>query len=179
MNWLDIVIILVVAFFAFMAFRAGLIRELVTLVSAVAGIVLAGLFHDDFSREVLVSIDNENASLLVSFLILLGAVYLAGQLIAIMLRQVASLLMLGWADKAGGAAFGVLKGLIIVQVLIIALVTYPQLGLDDAIDGSALASVFLDAVPVLLLILPNEFERAVDAFPPEVVLPALRGFAGI
>lgn len=179
MNWLDIVIILVVAFFAFMAFRSGLIRELVTLVSVVGGIVIAGLFYDNFSREVLVFIDNENASLFVSFLILLGAIYLAGQLIALTLKQVASLLMLGWADKAGGAAFGVLKGLIIVQVLIAVLVTYPQLGLDDAIDGSAIASVFLDAMPVLLLILPDEFERAIDAFPPEVILPALRGFAGI
>ena len=36
---------------------------------------------------------------------------------------------------------------------------------DGAIEDSALASVFLDASSVLLIILPDEFERAVDAFP--------------
>jgi len=163
MNWLDIVIVLIVAFFAATAFSAGLIRELVTLVSAVVGIVVAGLFYDDLARDVLVFIDNKDTANIVAFLMLLGAIYLAGQLIAIMLKQVTAILLLGWADRLGGALFGLLKGLVVVEVLLIAFITF-DVGLDDAIDDSGLASVFLDAIPVLLLILPNEFEQAVDAF---------------
>ena len=164
MNWLDIVIVLVIAFFAISAFRSGLIREVVTLVSVAVGVVVAGLFYDDLARDVLVFIDNEKTALIVGFLVLLGAVYLAGQLVAVMLKQAASLLFLGWADHAGGALFGLIKGLIVVEVLLILLVTYPQLGLKGDIDGSALASVFLDTAPLLLLVLPDEFEQAVDAF---------------
>ncbi len=164
MNWLDIVIVLVIAFFAISAFRAGLIREVVTLASVAVGVVVAGMFYDDLARDVLVFIDNEKTALIVSFLVLLGAVYLAGQLVAVMLKQAAALLFLGWADHAGGALFGLIKGLIVIQVLLILLVTYPQLGLKGDIDGSALASVFLDAAPLLLLVLPDEFEQAVDAF---------------
>ena len=164
MNWLDIVIVLVIAFFAGTAFRAGLIREAVTLVSAVVGVVVAGLFYDDLARDVLVFIDNKDTARVVSFLILLGAVYLAGQLIAIMLKQVAAILLLGWVDHIGGALFGLLKGLIVVEVLLILLVTFPRLGLESDIDGSALASVFLDARSVLLFVLPDEFEQAVDLF---------------
>jgi len=163
MNWLDIVIILIIAFFAATAFSAGLIRELVTLVSAVVGIVVAGLFYEDLARDVLVFIDNKDTANIVAFLMLLGAIYLAGQLIAIMLKQVTAILLLGWADRLGGALFGLLKGLVVVEVLLIAFVTF-DVGLDDAIEDSGLASVFLDAIPVLLLILPNEFEQAVDAF---------------
>ncbi len=164
MNWLDLVIVLLIAFFVVTAFSAGLIRELVTLVSVVVGVIMAGLFYDDLARDVLSFIDDEAAARAVAFLLLLGAVYLAGQLIAIMLKQVAAVLLLGWADRIGGALFGILKGLIVVEALLILLVTYPQLGLDDAIDGSALGSVFLDAASVLLFVLPDEFERAVDAF---------------
>ncbi len=164
MNWLDIVIVLVIVFFAGSAFRAGLIREVVTLVSVAVGVVVAGLFYDDLARDVLVFIDNDKTALIVGFLVLLGAVYLAGQLVAGMLKQAAGLLLLGWADHAGGALFGLIKGLIVVEVLLILLVTYPQLGLEGDIDGSALASVFLDASDVLLLILPNEFEVEVDRF---------------
>ncbi len=164
MNWLDIVIVLVIVFFASTAFRAGLIREVVTLVSVVVGVVIAGIFYDDLARDVLTFIDNEKTALIVSFLVLLGAIYLAGQLVAVMLKQVAALLFLGWADRTGGALFGLIKGLIVVEVLLILLVTYPQLGLKGDIDGSPLASVFLDVAPLLLLVLPNEFEQAVDAF---------------
>lgn len=164
MNWLDIVIVLVLAFFAATAFSAGLIRELVTLVSAVVGIVVAGRFHDDLARDVLVFIDNGNTANIVAFLVLLGAIYLAGQLVAIMLKQVAAMLLLGWADRLGGALFGLVKGLVVVEVLLIAFVTF-DVGLDDAIEDSGLASVFLDAASVLLLILPGKFEQAVDTFP--------------
>ncbi len=164
MNWLDIVIILVIAFFALSAFKTGLIREVVTLVSVVVGVIVAGLFYDNLARDVLVFIDNEKTALIVGFLVLLGAIYLAGQLIAVMLKQVAAVLLLGWADHIGGALFGLLKGLIVVEVLLILLVTYPHWGLDDAIDGSALASVFLDARSVVLFVLPDEFEQAVDGF---------------
>ncbi len=163
MNWLDIVIILVIAFFVVSAFQSGLIREVVTLVSVVVGVIVAGLFYDNLARDVLSFIEDDDVAGVVAFLVLLGAVYLAGQLIAIMLKQTASILFLGWADHIGGGLFGLLKGLVVVEVLIIAFVTF-DVGLRDSIDGSALASVFLDARSVVLFVLPDEFERAVDAF---------------
>ena len=164
MNWLDIAIALIMVTFTASAFSSGLIREVVTLVSVVVGVVVAGLFYDDLERDVLVFIHEDDTARFFAFLALLGSVYLAGQLVAIMLKRTASLLLLGWVDRVGGAAFGFLKGFIVVEVLLILFVTYPQIGLKEDIDGSALASVFLDAIPVLLIILPDEFERAVDAF---------------
>ena len=164
MNWIDIVIVVAIAFFVGSAFRAGLIREVVTFVSVAVGVIVAGLFYDDLARDVLSFIDDEKTALVVGFLVLLGAIILAGQLIAVMLKRAASLLLLGPADHAGGALFGLLKGLIVVEVLLVLLVTFPRLGLKSDIDGSALASVFLDAALLLLLVLPNEFEQAVDAF---------------
>ena len=163
MNWLDIVIILVIAFFVVSAFQTGLIREVVTLVSVVVGVIAAGLFYDNLARDVLSFIEDDDVARVVGFLVLLGAVYLAGQLIAIMLKQTASILLLGWVDHIGGGLFGLLKGLVVVEVLIIAFVTF-DVGLRDSIDGSALASVFLDARSVVLFVLPDEFERAADTF---------------
>lgn len=164
MNWLDIVIVAVVLWFTWAAFRAGLIREVVTLVAVVVGIVVAGLLYDDLEADILVFIENEDAARAIAFLLLFGAVYLAGQLTAYLLKRAASLLLLGWLDRLGGAVFGLLKGLVIVEVLLVLFVTYPQLGLDDAIHGSVLAPEFLDRVPVVVRILPGEFEEAVDEF---------------
>ena len=164
MNWLDVVIILVVFGVTASAFSAGLIREVVTLVGVVVGVVVAGLLYDDLATDVLVFIGDSDGALAISFLILLGAVFLLGQIGAYVLKRTASLLMLGWADRLGGAAFGLLKGLIIVEILLILFAAYPQLGLDGAIAGSELAPLFLDDAPVLLRLLPGRFEDRVDQF---------------
>lgn len=164
MNWIDILIVVTIAGIVLGAYAAGLIREVVTLIAAIVGIVIAGALYDDLAADVLVFMDDEDAAEAISFLILVGAVYLFGQIIAILLSRTASLLMLGWADKIGGAAFGVIKGLIIVQVLLIILAAYPSLGLDNQIAGSELAPYFLEDVDFLLWVLPDNFDSRIDQF---------------
>ena len=164
MNWIDILIVVTVAGFVLAAYASGLIREVVTLVAAILGIVIAGQLYDDLATDVLVFMDDENAAEAISFLILVGAVYLFGQIVAFMLSKMASLLMLGWADKIGGAAFGFMKGLLVVQVLLIIFAAYPSLSLDDDIAGSELAPYFLEDVDILLWVLPDNFDNRIDQF---------------
>jgi len=164
MNWLDILIVLVIVGLVVMAYTAGLIREVVTLVAAIVGIVIAGVLYDDLAEDVLVFMDDEDAAQAISFLVLAGAVYLFGQIVAIMLKKSASLLMLGWADHIGGAVFGLLKGLLVVQALLIIFAAYPSLELDSAVSGSELAPYFVDDVDILLWVLPDNFDERIDGF---------------
>lgn len=164
MNWIDVAIILILAGFVAAAYSAGLIREVVTLVAVLVGIVMAGFLYDDFAADVLVFVGDEDAAQAVSFLLLLGSMYLIGQIAAYVLKSMASIMMLGWADKAGGAAFGLIKGLIVVQVLVILFAAYPSLGLDGAIDNSAIGKFFVDDASVVLVIMPGEFDRRIDDF---------------
>jgi membrane protein required for colicin V production len=164
MNWIDILIVVTIVAIVLGAYAAGLIREGVTLIAAIVGIVVAGALYDDLAADVLVFMDDEEAAEAISFLILVGAVYLFGQIIAMMLSRTASLLMLGWADKAGGAVFGFIKGLLVVQVLLIIFAAYPSLGLDDAIANSELAPYFLDDVDFLLRLLPDNFDERIEGF---------------
>ena len=164
MNWLDFAIIFVLIGFVAAAYTAGLIREAVTLVAAILGIIVAGLLYDDLAADILVFMDDEDAAQAISFLILVGAVYMFGQIIALMLSRTASLLMLGWADRAGGAVFGFLKGLLVVQALLIVLAAYPSLGMEDAVAGSQLAPYFVDDVDVLLWVLPDNFDSRIERF---------------
>jgi len=164
MNWLDFAIIFVIIGFVVGAYAAGLIREAVTLVAAILGIVVAGLLYDDLAADILVFMNDEDAAQAISFLILVGAVYLFGQIVALMLSRTASLLMLGWADHAGGAVFGFLKGLIVVQALLIVLAAYPSLGMKDAVAGSQLAPYFVDDVDILLWVLPDNFDSRIERF---------------
>jgi membrane protein required for colicin V production len=162
MNWLDFAIIAVVASFVLVAYSAGLIREVVTLVAIISGIVIAGVLYDDLAADVLVFIKNRDVGLAASFLILFGSVYLLGLITAYILKKGASLLMLGWADRVGGAFFGFVKGLVLVEVLLLVFAAYPGLGLDSAVDGSTLAPFFVDDVDVVLNLLPPDFDQRVD-----------------
>lgn len=164
MNWIDIVIIVMLAGFIAAAYTAGLIREVVTLAASLVGVVVAGLLYDRFSADVLVFVHNEDASRAIAFLVLFGSVYLIGQIAAYVLKATAHIMMLGWADRAGGALFGLMKGLIVIQVLVILFAAYPSLDLDSEIDNSTIGKFFVDDASFMLVILPGEFDDRIDQF---------------
>ena len=164
MNWIDVVIVAAIVWFTLTAFQTGLIREVVTVLSVLLGIVLAGLFYADLADDVKTVIDNSRAANTIAFLGIFGMTALAGQLVAMLLKEAASFLMLGAFDHLGGAAFGIAKAVLLLEVLLIVFVTYPSLGLADAIGDSTFAPIFLDRAPFLLRILPSEFEAGVEAF---------------
>jgi membrane protein required for colicin V production len=164
MNWLDAVIIAVVLWFTVAAFSAGFIRETVTIFAAILGVVLAGLFYKDLADDVLLAIDNEKVARIVAFVSIFVATALAGQLAATLLKPTITVLQLGIFDQLAGAAFGFLKAMIFIQIFLLVFVTYPTLGLAETIDESFFGNFTVEGVPILLRILPGEFESAVDAF---------------
>jgi len=56
------------------------------------------------------------------------------------------------------------KGLLLVEVLLLVFAAYPGLGLEKAVAGSELAPFFVDDVDVVLTLLPGDFDQRVDAF---------------
>ena len=90
---------------------------------------------------------------------------LAGWALSMLLHSTARLLMLGWADRAAGAFFGFLKGVLIVQTITVIFILQPALGMESAIAESTIGSFFLDSAPVVTALLPSEFDSALDQFP--------------
>jgi membrane protein required for colicin V production len=164
LNWIDIVIIVILAWFTYAAFHAGMIRELITIAGAVFAVALAGLFYKELAQDVKVAVDNDQTAEIVAFAMVFGATVLASQLLALFLKQAASLLMLGLMDSLGGAIIGFVKGFIFVEIGLILAITFTTLGLEGAVDDSAIAPFFLDIVPFLRVILPGEFKNAIDSF---------------
>jgi membrane protein required for colicin V production len=169
MNWLDFVIVAALAGFVLAAYSAGLIREVITLVAVLLGVIIAGLLYDNLAADVVVFDKNEDAARAISFLILFGSVFLFGQILAYVLKRGASLFMVGRLDHLGGAAFGLLKGLLVVQVLLIVFAAYPSLKLDSAVDNSKLGHFFVDDVSFIRHVMPGEIDHRIDEFltPPQ------------
>ena len=164
MNWLDGLIVAVVIWFTFSAFQAGFIRETVTIVAAVLGAVLAGIFYQELAEDVLLFIDNDTFARIIAFGVIFGAVALAGQMLALVLKPTVNLLQLGVFDQLAGAAFGFAKAMVFIQIFLILFVTYPKWDLDRTIDESVFGSLIIEDTAVMVKILPDEFEAQVDDF---------------
>jgi uncharacterized membrane protein required for colicin V production len=164
LSWIDIAILATMIWFTYAAFHAGMIREVITIAGAVFAVALAGLFYEELAEDVRVAVDDEETARIIAFAMIFGATILAAQLTALFLKQAASLLLLGLADSVGGAVVGFIKGFIFVEIALILAITFGSLGLEETVDDSALAPIFLDFLPFLKLILPAEFKDAVNGF---------------
>ena len=163
MHWLDLVIIAIITWLTYRAFTVGLIREVVTTAAVILGAVLAGHFYSELSGDIAFAIEDETWRDFAAFASIFIGVVVIGQIGASLLRRAASVLLLGWADRVGGAAFGFAQGLLLVEVALFASITFPiSSAVDAAIDASLVAPVFIDTIPVLLELLPSEFESAVE-----------------
>jgi len=164
-QWLDLMIVGIIAWFTFSAFSNGLIREVVTIVAVLLGGLIAGRFYGDLSDNITFLIADGTTRNLVSFVSLFAGIVVLGQLAATFARGAASMLMLGPLDHVGGAVFGFAKGVVIVEVLVIAFAVFPAAtGLETAIHDSTLAPVLLDGIPVALQLLPGEFADRIAPF---------------
>jgi membrane protein required for colicin V production len=130
LNWIDFVIIGTLAWFTYAAFHAGMIREVITIAGAVFAVALAGLFYTELAEDIEVAVDDPETAEIIAFAIIFGATVLASQLLALFLKQAASLLLLGLLDSLGGAFIGLAKGAIFVEIGLIVAITFPSLGLN-------------------------------------------------
>ncbi len=164
MTWIDIVIVVVFLFFVITAFSAGFVREVIGTSATLAGVILAGLLYKEVASSLLFSIDNETTANVFGFLIIFLGITLTGQLIAMVVHPVISVLQLGMFDQILGAMFGAVKALLIIEVLLVLFVTYPRYDLDKKINDSQFAPIMLNASKPVVKILPAIFEKRVDAF---------------
>ena len=160
MNGLDIVIIIALLIPIFIGLKLGIIMAALSLAGLIIGVVLASNFYDSVSK-MLGFIPNEDVANIVAFILILVVVMVIVALLARLLKFVASVTMLGWVDHLGGAIFGFLMGAILWSALLATWVKFFGTGL---VTESLLAGMLLDKFPLILALLPSEFNAIRDFF---------------
>ena len=175
LNLLDLVILAVAVGIGFWGWRMGILRASVALLAIVVGVVVAGLYHERVFVDLAIAESPSGALKAASFFLILTLVSVGGYIIGTFLRGIASVLLLGWADRAAGGLFGLIFGLLLAQATF-AMLVYAGLGqADGAVGQSAIGMAMLDNVPVVRALLPSEFDLAIQDFAGEV--DALRSTA--
>lgn len=161
MNWLDIVIIVLIAVPTFLGLKLGIIKAALSLAGVIVGVILAGNFYIPLSEQ-LTFISHTGAAEIVAFAIILIGIMIIANVLAGLLKRLTSLVMLGWLNRIGGAAFGLALGAIFCGATLATWVKF--LGIGETITDSVLAATLLDYFPVVLTLLPAEFDSVRSFF---------------
>ena len=118
-NLLDLIILIPLLLFAFNGYKKGIIIEVTTLAALLLGIY-AALFFSDYTANLLTGSFNISKEYLniIAFVATFIGVLLLVMILGRILEKVVNLLMLGIINKLAGAAFGILKGALLLSIII-------------------------------------------------------------
>jgi len=155
MNWLDIVILVALVIAAFLGLRMGLIKAVLLLAGIIVGVVLAGHYSGPLGER-LTFISSEGVAKGVAFAVIMLAVLAVVAIVTALLTWATKVVMLGWVNRLGGAILGLFLGALFCGALLAMWVHF--LGIAEVIAESAIATILLDRLPMVLALLPGEFD---------------------
>jgi membrane protein required for colicin V production len=141
--------------------RQGIIRTVFGIAGLIGGIVLAGRYYDGLAA-VLSPAGATWANIAAYAIILLATLIVAG-VVGHLVAKLVHFAALGWLDRLVGFILGiVIGGLLCAAVLAIVGKYYP--GAEAVISQSVIAKFLMEQFPLLLALLPAEFDFIRDFF---------------
>jgi membrane protein required for colicin V production len=155
-NWLDWVLAAIILVSVTTAILKGLVAELISLGSVVAGVVIAVFgyrrcapWFEDLTRS-------HEIALGISFLLLFFGTLLAGALISMLARKMIQKAALEWFDRFLGGLFGLARGMVVDSVLLMILMAFTIKG--SAVQDSQLAPYISSGSRVLAMAMPRKLK---------------------
>ena len=162
MNWLDIIILIMLTIGALTGLRNGLIKSVLNLAGIIVGIVLAGNYYQSLAGAFTI-FGAVGAQEIAAFIVIVALTMLVAAIIGWFLRRILAAVMLGWADKLLGGVVGFLIAAIFWgSILAVWLQFFP--GQAGIVTNSAIAGLLLNIFPIVLALLPEEFDMIRNFF---------------
>jgi membrane protein required for colicin V production len=160
MNWLDIVLLLIVAASVITSFRKGFVREVIGLVSVILA-VLAGIwFYGIPGGFLLPYLSSRQAANFAGFLVVFCAILALGAVAGWIAGKFLKVTGLSFFDHLLGAAFGLVRGALIAVALVMGLMAFSAAGPPPAaILNSRSAPYVADGARVIVAMAPYELKE--------------------
>jgi membrane protein required for colicin V production len=160
MNWLDIVLLIVLLVSVVAAFRKGLSREVVGMVTLVAALVLGTWFYGFAGGYLAPYLSSRGLANFVGFLIVFFGVLMAGALVGYVINRFMKAVGLSFFDRALGGVFGFVRGMLISIAVVMAIMAFvPGRRPPQAVVESRLAPYMVDAARVCAAMAPYELRQ--------------------
>jgi membrane protein required for colicin V production len=163
MNNLDYALLIGGGLFVLLGLYWGLIRQVLSIVGLVVGVIAAGRYGPDVAAWLSSFIADPTLAGAIGFLGVLLLVSALASLAASALRIFVGLLFLGWLDHLLGGLLGLVQAALAAGALLVMMVAFPLDLWSDAVATSALARPLLQIGGVFGGLLPEYFQAAVQA----------------
>ena len=124
MTVLDVAMIVIAGFCLIRGIFRGLIKEISSIVGVLAGYYAAYTYYGYPAKLLSQWMSNAAYVNLLSFFIIFCFVFLIISILGVIIKYLLSISHLGWADRISGAVFGVVKGLLIAAILLVAMTAF-------------------------------------------------------
>ncbi|HVJ07287.1 MAG TPA: CvpA family protein [Acidisarcina sp.] len=157
----DWIIVAILALSVFTAFRTGFFVASFSLAGVFLGLILASWNYQRLMPFVGGLVHSIPACEVISFFLIALGIMIVFGLVGRLLRSLFHMIGLGWADRLMGAAFGFLRGGILITVGVMALAAFlPHFSL---LDESRLAHYFLNAAHETAVVTPADLAGRIRA----------------
>jgi membrane protein required for colicin V production len=160
-NWLDVVLLAVVLISVVTSFSSGITREVVGLVTLIGALILAIWFYGSAGGFLLPYVSAPSIANFCGFIIVFLGILILGAVLGRLLARLMKVAGLSFVDRLLGAAFGVLRGLLISIALVLAMLAFtPGNSPPAAVVNSKVAPYVIDAARVFAAVAPHELKDA-------------------
>ncbi len=161
MNWLDIVLIVLFVSSAAAGVAKGFAKQVVGLIAAVLGFLLALWFYGSAGAFLLPYVSHRRIANFLGFLAIFVAVGILGAIIGKLLSMALKWAGLSWLDRLLGVVFGMIRGLVFAIALVLALLAFTPNPPPRAVVRSRFAPYVIDAAHMCAYLAPREVREAV------------------
>ena len=160
MNWLDWVLLLLLAVSIISSFRKGFSRELIGLIAVVVALVCGVWFYGAAGAFLLPYVSTKELAHFCGFLLIFIGVLIAGAIVGHLFSRLVKAAGLNWFDRLLGAGFGAVRGLLLAVALILAIVAFtPGEAPPRAVVQSRFAPYLIDAAHLVASMAPHELKE--------------------
>jgi membrane protein required for colicin V production len=164
MNWLDILLMLLLAASVISAFMKGLTRELVGLVAVICALLLGSWFYGMVAGYLLPYLNSRTLANVVGFILVFGVVIMLGALVGRILRGFMKITGLSFIDRLLGAVFGFVRGVLYAAAVLIAVMAFtPGRKTPQAIVHSSVAPYVMEVARGCVSVAPYELREGFRA----------------
>jgi membrane protein required for colicin V production len=160
MNWLDIVLVVILAASVALSFRKGLSREVIGLTSVILAILLGIWFYGWAGGLLVPYLSSRALANFAGFMLVFCGVMLVGHLVNYVLGKFLRVAGLSIFNHLLGAVFGAVRGILISVALIMAIMAF-SLGDQPppSVVHSRMAPYMVDAARVFTALAPHELKE--------------------
>lgn len=113
MNFFDWILVILFVIGALWGYRKGLIDAVLLLVSIYVALLLSGQFAARLLTPIWEDAEEQSIATAAGYVIIFIGVFIAGRVVSHIIKSSLKKVKLGWTDKAGGVAVGIIAGVLL------------------------------------------------------------------